>query len=120
MTHASLAELLALTSLPEAAAETCRIVGADPVLPTPFRIGTAGAAAIAAAAIAANELWAARTQRPRQAIAIDLHHTVAALRSPRYLRIDGMAPKEPFDRLSGLYAARNGRTVFLHCNFPNH
>ena len=120
MTHASLAELLALTSLPEAAAETCRIVGADPVLPTPFRIGTAGAAAIAVAAIAANELWAARTQRPRQAIAIDLHHTVAALRSPRYLRIDGMAPKEPFDRLSGLYAARNGRTVFLHCNFPNH
>src|SRR5215472_2089485 len=108
MTRAALTEVLALVGLHEAAAETCRIVGADPVLPTPFRIGTAGAAAIAAAAIAANELWVARTRKPRQAIAIDLHHTVAALRSARYLRIDGKAPKEPFDRLSGLYAARAG------------
>jgi crotonobetainyl-CoA:carnitine CoA-transferase CaiB-like acyl-CoA transferase len=115
-----LAELLALAGLPESAAETCRIVGRDPVLPTRFRIGTAGAAAIAASAIAANELWAERTHRPRQAIAVDLHHAVAALRSARYLRIDGKPPKEPFDRLSGFYEGEHGRSVFLHCNFPHH
>ena len=31
--------------------------GADPVLPTPFRIGAAGAATLAAAGLAAAELW---------------------------------------------------------------
>jgi CoA transferase family III len=120
MSHAALTELLSLAGLPEAAAETCRIVGRDPVLPTRFRIGAAGAAAIAASAMAANELWAERTRRERQAIAVDLHHAVAALRSARYLRINGKAPKEPFDRLSGLYEAQGSRWIFLHCNFPNH
>jgi crotonobetainyl-CoA:carnitine CoA-transferase CaiB-like acyl-CoA transferase len=116
----ALRSLLSLAGLPDSAAETCRIVGRDPVLPTRFRIGAAGAAAIAAAATAANELWAERTHQPRQAIAVDLHHAVAALRSARYLRIDGKPPKEPFDRLSGLYEAQGGRSIFLHCNFPHH
>ena len=31
--------------------------GADPVLPTPFRIGAAGAATLAASGLAATELW---------------------------------------------------------------
>src|SRR5579864_5613405 len=120
MSHGMLAELLSLVGLPAAAADACRIVGRDPVLPTRFRIGAAGAAAMAASAIAANELWAERTHRPRQRVAVDLHHAVAALRSTRYLRIDGKPPKEPFDRLSGLYEAEGGRWVFLHCNFPHH
>jgi crotonobetainyl-CoA:carnitine CoA-transferase CaiB-like acyl-CoA transferase len=55
----------------------------------------------------------------RQAIAVDLRHAAAALRSARYLRIDGAPPREPFDRLSGLYEACDG-WVFLHCNFANH
>jgi hypothetical protein len=33
--------------------------GADPVLPTPFRIGVAGAATLAATGLAAAELWQA-------------------------------------------------------------
>ena len=37
--------------------------GADPVLPTPFRIGVAGAATLAATGLAATELWQARTGR---------------------------------------------------------
>src|SRR5690242_20376480 len=116
----ALRELLRLAGLPESVAETCRMVGRDPVLPTRFRIGAAGGAAIAASAMAANEVWAARSHRPRQAIAVDLHHAVAALRSARYLRIDGKPPKEPFDRLSGLYEVHGGRWAFLHCNFPHH
>jgi crotonobetainyl-CoA:carnitine CoA-transferase CaiB-like acyl-CoA transferase len=120
MSPAELVELLGFAGLPDTAAATCRIVGRDPVLPTRFRIGAAGAAAVATAAIAANELWTERTHRPRQAIAVDLHHAVAALRSARYLRIDGKVPKEPFDRLSGLYEAQGRRWVFIHCNFPNH
>jgi hypothetical protein len=45
--------------------------GADPVLPTPFRIGAAGAATLAASGLAATELWQVRTGR-RQQVAVDL------------------------------------------------
>jgi hypothetical protein len=34
--------------------------GADPVLPTPFRIGAADAATLAASGLAATELWRVR------------------------------------------------------------
>jgi crotonobetainyl-CoA:carnitine CoA-transferase CaiB-like acyl-CoA transferase len=120
MPRAALAELLRLAGLPEAAAQDVAIVGDDPVLPTRFRVGAAGAAAIAAAAVAAAELWSLRGGEPRQDVAVDLRHATAALRSNRYLRIDGVPPKDIFDRLSGFYGTRDGRSVFLHCNFPNH
>src|SRR5436853_7518732 len=54
--------------------------GADPVLPTPFRIGAAGAATLAATALAATELWQARTGR-RQRVTVDLRQAAAALPS---------------------------------------
>jgi crotonobetainyl-CoA:carnitine CoA-transferase CaiB-like acyl-CoA transferase len=121
MPHAALDELLGLAGLARPRAGEVEIRGNDPVLPTRFRIGSAGAAAIAASALAAADLWALRTGKDRrQSISVDLRHAVAALRSARYLRVDGRAPKEPFDPLSGLYPARGGRWVFLHCNFPNH
>ena len=97
------------------------IRGDDPVLPTRFRVGRAGAAAIAASAVAAAELLALHTgSNQRQKIAVDLRHAVAALRSARYLRIDGTMPKDAFDPIGGLYQAGDQRWVFLHCNFPNH
>jgi crotonobetainyl-CoA:carnitine CoA-transferase CaiB-like acyl-CoA transferase len=120
MPHAALNELLSLAGWPADAAHAVAIAGADPVLATRFRIGTAGAAAIAASAVAAAELWSLRSGKPRQTIAVDLRHATAALRSNRYLRIDGAPPKDIFDPVSGFYAARDGRPVFLHCNFPNH
>jgi len=121
MPDAPLDELLNLAGIPESRASQLEIAGSDPVLPTRFRVGEVAAAAIAAGAIAAAELWALRSDGDRsQRIAVDLRHAVAALRSPRYLRIDGAAPKEPWDPLSGLYPARGGRWVYLHCNFSNH
>jgi crotonobetainyl-CoA:carnitine CoA-transferase CaiB-like acyl-CoA transferase len=120
MPRAALDELLRLAGLPEAAAREVAILGDDPVLPTPFRVGAAGAAAIAASAVAAAGLWSSRSGKPRQPIAVDLRRATAALRSNRYLRIDGAPPRDFFDPVSGFYAARDGRTVMLHCNFPNH
>lgn len=119
MPRAALAELLRLAGLSDAAATRLEITGADPVVATRFRIGAAGAASIAAAALAAAELWALRTGR-RQAVAVDCRAAVAALRSGRYLRIDGAPPRDIFDAVSGYHATRDGRSVFLHCNFPNH
>src|ERR1051325_187993 len=62
--------------------------GADPVLQTPFRIGTAGAATLAAAGLAATELWQLRTRR-RQRVTVDVRQAAAALRSGHYLQLAG-------------------------------
>jgi hypothetical protein len=67
------------------------ISGQAPVLPTNFLLGTAGAAVIAAVAVAAADLWYLRTGR-RQPVAVDMRAAAAALRSDRYLLIDGKAP----------------------------
>ena len=95
------------------------LAGADPVFPTPYRIGEAGAAAIAAAAQAAADFWEWRTGE-RQSVAVDRRHAAAAMRSATYLKIDGRAPPSLWDPFSGLYPTGDGRHVFLHCNFPHH
>jgi hypothetical protein len=121
MPHTALGELLATTGVASRKGSRIDFHGADPVFPTRFRVGAAGAAAIAACAAAADNLWALRgSGRRSQAISIDLRHAAASLRSVRYLQIDGAAPKELFDPISGLYQAQRGRWVFLHCNFSNH
>jgi len=93
--------------------------GADPVLPTPFRIGEAGAAALAATGLAAAELWELRTGR-RQEVGVDLRQAVASLRSGHYMTING--ERIPTDRnpVMGVYPAKNGRWSYVHANFPNH
>lgn len=121
MPRAALAELLTAVGVPSRDGRRIAIHGEDPVFPTRFRVGAAGAAAIAACSVAADDVWALRgSERRCQAISIDLRHAAASLRSVRYLQIDGAAPKELFDPLSGLYQAQDGRWVFLHCNFSNH
>jgi crotonobetainyl-CoA:carnitine CoA-transferase CaiB-like acyl-CoA transferase len=115
MPQAALRELLALGKLEGEAVMT----GADPVLRTPYRVGTAGAAALAAAGLAAAELWALRTGR-RQRVAVDLRAAAASLRSGYCLRIDGKPPPAPWDPMSGFYPVRDGRWVSIHCNFAHH
>jgi hypothetical protein len=103
MPDAALEELSSFAGLARPEPGAVEISGDDSVLPTRFRIGAAGAAAIAAAAIAAAGLLALRTAKGRrQTVAVDVRHAVAALRSTRHLRIDGAAPKDPRDPVSGL------------------
>src|ERR671936_1409228 len=65
-----------------------RITGADPVLPTPYRIGTAGAAALAALGAVVARYGELRGLRP-QRVAVDLRAAALSLRSARYMRING-------------------------------
>ena len=95
------------------------LTGADPVLPTPYRIGEAGAVAIAASAQAAADFWELRTGE-RQSVTVDRRHAAAAMRSATYLKIDGTAPSSLWDPFSGTWPTGDGRHVFLHCNFPHH
>ncbi len=71
LAHAALDELLDLGGLPRSAAERVTIIGADPVLPTRYRIGTAGAGVLAATGVAASELWRIKTGRT-QTVKVDV------------------------------------------------
>src|SRR5712664_122827 len=93
--------------------------GADPVLPTPFRIGAAGAATLAAAGLAATKLWQVRTGR-RQRVTVDLRQAAAALRSGHYLQLVGTDVSSERNTVMGFYPTRDWRWSYLHCNFPNH
>jgi crotonobetainyl-CoA:carnitine CoA-transferase CaiB-like acyl-CoA transferase len=116
--HAALDELLALANLPAVTARHARILGSEPVLPTRYRVGTAGAAALAAVGLAAAELWRLRTGR-QQEVEVPMRAAAISLRSGRYMRIDGRPAKTEWDPIMGFYPARDGRWVMLHTNFAN-
>ena len=115
MPQAALQELLGIAAI-EGAAD---IAGSDPVLQTRYRVGAAGAAALAATGIAAAELWRLRSGRA-QRVAVDLRAAAASLKSSAYLRIDGKPPAAMWDPFSLFYAVKRARWVRFHCNYPHH
>jgi len=119
MPYAALRELTTIAGLADATDRTVAITGADPVVPTRYRVGAAASGTLAATGLAAAALWAMRGGRA-QRIAVDLKAAAISLRSARYLRIDGARLPESWDRLSGFYPVRDGRWISIHCNFPHH
>ncbi len=93
--------------------------GADPVLPTPFRIGETSAAALGAIGLAAADLWELRSGR-RQQVAVDLRQATASLRSGHYMQMNGAKVSTERNAVMGVYPAKNGRWSYVHANFPNH
>ncbi|MEM7222100.1 MAG: CoA transferase [Pseudomonadota bacterium] len=92
--------------------------GADPVLPSSFAVGTAAQATIAAATLAAAEIWRLRSGE-RRGVSVDMNHAAAEFRSERYLRVDGEPPPSPWDPIAGAYLCADG-WVRIHTNFPHH
>ncbi len=103
----------------DAALSEITLTGAEPVLPSSFAVGTAAQASIAAAALAAGELWRLRSGR-RQRVAVDMRAAAIEFRSERYLRVNGKPPEEYHDGIAGLYRCGDGRWVRLHTNLPHH
>src|SRR6202795_2615413 len=104
----------------EARARSVEITGgADPVLPTPFRIGETSAAALAATGLAAADLWELRGGG-RQDVAVDLRQATASLRSGHYLKMENTDVSRERNPVMGMYQAKNGRWSYIHANFPNH
>lgn len=104
----------------DAAALGCLdLTGAEPALPSSFRVGTAAQAAIAAAGLAAAEIHHQRTGRG-QRVAVDMRHAAIEFRSERYLRIIGEEPPPTWDAIAGVYRTANDGYVRLHTNFPHH
>ncbi len=115
----ALAELWSLAAGSEEALERVTIEGADPVLPSVFRVGTAAAAVTAATGLAASELWRARTGRA-QTVAVAMRAAAINFRCERYLRIDDGEPPGSWDPLAGYYRTGDGGWIQLHTNFPHH
>lgn len=120
MANDALRTLLPLAGWPaERGAEVEITGGRDPLLPTPFRIGEASSAALAAVGLAVDDLWALRTGK-RQQIAVDAHQATASLRSSHYMHLDGASVSTDRNPVMGVYPSRDGRWSYLHCNFPHH
>ncbi len=93
--------------------------GADPIVPTPFRLGETSAAALAAVGLAISEVWTLRGGR-LQDVAVDVRQATASLRSGHYLKLEGVSVSTERNAVMGVYPALHGRFSYLHCNFPNH
>jgi crotonobetainyl-CoA:carnitine CoA-transferase CaiB-like acyl-CoA transferase len=118
--HDALRTILPVAGLDPERARTVEITGgADPVLPTPFRIGETAAAALAATGLAVSDLWRIRTGREQQ-VAVDLRQATASLRSGHYLKMEQTEVKHDRNPVMGMYPAKNGRWSYIHANFPNH
>ena len=100
-----------------AALERVRMTGAEPVVRSPFAVGTAAASAAAAAGLASAELWRERGGSPGE-VSVDMRHAAASFRSERHARVGGH-PIELWDPLSRVYRTADG-WIRLHGNYPHH
>jgi crotonobetainyl-CoA:carnitine CoA-transferase CaiB-like acyl-CoA transferase len=96
-----------------------KLTGEEPQLPSSFRVAAAAQVSIAAAGLAAAEIWRARSGQAQQ-VAVDMRHAVVECRSERYLRVDGKPPPPAWDKIAGVYRVKDSRFVRLHTNFPHH
>jgi crotonobetainyl-CoA:carnitine CoA-transferase CaiB-like acyl-CoA transferase len=114
-----LADLWRLAGGDPAALDAVTLTGAEPILPSSFRMGAAAQTSVAAAGLAAAEIWKQRSGES-QNVAVDMMHAVAECRSERYLRVDGKPPPPAWDPTAGVYRTGDARFVRLHTNFPHH
>src|SRR5882724_6449945 len=114
-----LAELWTSAGGDLAALDAIALTGEEPQLPSSFRVAAAAQASIAAAGLAAAQIWKLRSGQS-QGVAVDMRHAVVECRSERYLRVDDNAPPPAWDAIAGIYKTRDRRFVRLHTNFPHH
>lgn len=102
-----------------AALDRVKLFGDEPQLPSSFRVAAAAQVGIAAAGLAAAEIWRLRSG-DAQSVAVDMRHAVVECRSERYLRVGDQPPPPAWDAIAGVYKTGDGRFVRLHTNFPHH
>src|SRR3979409_1660 len=113
-----LAELWTLAGGEASALDAVTLTGNEPQLPSSFRVAAAAQASVAAAGLAAAQIWKLRSGQS-QDLAVDMRHAVVECRSERYLRVDGKPPGPAWDAIAGIYNTGDGRFVRLHTNFPH-
>jgi hypothetical protein len=120
MSHDALRTILPVAGLDPERARNVEITGgADPILPTSFKIGETSAACLAAIGLAVSDIWELRTGRKQNA-AVDARKATASLRSGHYLKMEKAEVSHERNPVMGMYPARDGHFSYIHANFPNH
>jgi crotonobetainyl-CoA:carnitine CoA-transferase CaiB-like acyl-CoA transferase len=114
-----LSDLWTLAGGELSALEAVVLTGEEPQLPSSFRVAAAAQASIAAAGLAAAQIWRLRSGQSQE-VAVDMRHAVVECRSERYLRVEGKPPPPTWDAIAGIYKTRDRRFVRLHTNFRHH
>ena len=91
----------------------------DPILRSTFAIGAAATAATGGAARAAALVHEQRGGR-KQRIRLSVDRAVDAFRANLLLRVDGRAPGDVWNAISGFYRTVDERYIQLHTNFSHH
>lgn len=94
---------------PAGATDRLTVTGPAVTLPLALPVTAVGVATVGTSLLAA-------TDRP---VAVDTRQLAIALRSERYVRLDGVAPAGPFDPLSAFHRTADG-WIRLHANYPWH
>ncbi len=96
--------------------------GSDPVIQSRFKLGDAAAAALAAGAVAADDIWRLRNGEGQpQQISVDRRLAVASLTSYKFIRLED-DPQFFIDYnrpTSKFYRCRDGRFIHLQGSFPH-
>jgi crotonobetainyl-CoA:carnitine CoA-transferase CaiB-like acyl-CoA transferase len=114
-----LTDLWTLAGGAPSALDAVILTGEEPVLPSSFRVAAAAQASIAAAGLAAAEIWRQRGGEA-QGVAVGMVHAMVECRSERYLRREGKPPPPTWDPTAGIYRTKDARYVRLHTNFAHH
>src|SRR5436305_8394234 len=114
-----LADLWTLAGGELSALDAVTLTGEEPQLPSSFRVAAAAQASIAAAGLAAAQIWKLRSGES-QNVSVDMRHAMVECRSERYLRVDDKPPPPAWDAIAGVYKTRDQRFVRLHTNFRHH
>ena len=118
----SFADLMALRGGDPRRGTTLSFEGSDPVIQSRFKVGEAAAAALAAGAVAADDIWHLRNGEGQpQQISVDQRTAVASLRSYKFIKIEDGPPMATTWTLptSTFYRCRDGRFIHLQGTFPH-
>src|ERR1700731_2517670 len=115
----TLSDIWTSTGGDPAALNAVTLTGEEPQLPSSFRVAAAAQASIAAAALAAANIWQLRSGQS-QDVAVNMRHAAPESPSERSLRGDAKPPPPAWDAIAGIYKTRDQRFVRLHTNFPHH
>jgi crotonobetainyl-CoA:carnitine CoA-transferase CaiB-like acyl-CoA transferase len=113
---------VALAGLELPADLDAEILGADPILRSPHRLGEGAAVARLLTGVGANELWRVRTGET-QRIVVDARHAAASLLSFVHTRVHDPERRPTRDltttgaRLTRILPTRDGRHIQLHGSF---
>ena len=117
--RAALEQLLTLCGVEEPPGSKVTIRGEDPVVPSPYRLGEAAAAALGAQGAAIAELWAQRSGHAQQ-VTVDVAEAALSLKSVNYLLQRGYPVPfpDPAYPTIGFYPTLDNRRIMLHGGYP--